>query len=379
MHIVLLAPDLSGRSGWSRYALDLGKALRNLGHELHCIVSHAEDTAWCTQHRLLKQPTSYLNNSWLRRIDAWRLRRLLKRLKPDIVHFMAEPYALLLPFLGKNPWNSCMTIHGTYSVLPLTYGNVTQGIFEESYCLCDKIFSVSHFTKNYVRERAPELFRKANLEKKITVLPNAIDLSQFQFTQKQTTSAQKRIISVSAVKPKKGYMAAVDAIALFLQTHNMHLRYDIYGSTEVNPGFVTDLQNRIKTLGLTNVITLHGSVEDETLTRAYTDADLFLLPSLHEGDHFEGFGLVFLEANAHGTPVIGGMSGGCPEAIKEGVSGYVCPPEDVRSIALRIADILVHQTIDPHACRKWAEEHNVTESAVLLAEAYESLRQEIHS
>jgi glycosyltransferase involved in cell wall biosynthesis len=379
MRIVLLTPDLSGRSGWSRYAADLGKALRDLGHELHCVVSHAENASWCTQHRLLKQPTGYLNSSWLRKIDAWRLRRLLKRLKPDIVHFMAEPYALLLPLLGKNPWRNCMTIHGTYSVLPFAYGNATQGMFEEAYCLCDKIFSVSHFTKSYVRERAPELFRKAILHEKISVLPNAIDLSEFQFVQKQTSSAQKRIISVSAVKPKKGYMAAMDAVALFLQTHAIHLHYDIYGSTEVNTGFVSALQNHINKLGLTNIVTLHGSVDDDTLAKAYDDADVFLLPSLHEGDHFEGFGLVFLEANAHGTPVIGGESGGSPEAIKEGVSGYVCPPEDIRSIALRIADILVHQTIDPHACRKWAEEHNVTESAVLLAEAYESLRKEIHS
>ena len=373
MRIVILTLDIEGRNGWSRYAVDLGKALHAQGHELHCIVATKQSAAWCTRYRLLRQPTSYMNHAWLRTIDAWRLHRLLKKIQPDIVHFMAEPYALLLPMLGTNPWRTCMTIHGTYSVLPFSYGNTTSTLFEEAYCRCDAIISVSHFTKNYVKERAPELFQKAGLEKKITVLHNAVDLARFPLTEKKPKTNERTIISVSAVKPKKGYMTAVDAVARFLREHNIPLHYDIYGSTTMSPHFIAELRTRIKTLRLDNVVTLHGSVDDATIEKAYADADVFLLPSLHDGDHFEGFGLVFLEANARGTPVIGTRTGGIPEAISDGISGYICPPEDPESIAKRLADILIHHKIDHEACKEWAQKHDVIHAVRELEKIYTAL------
>jgi glycosyltransferase involved in cell wall biosynthesis len=60
----------------------------------------------------------------------------------------------------------------------------------------------------------------------------------------------------------------------------------------------------------------------------YSAADLFVLPSRHEP-----FGLVFLEAAAHGLPSIGTRVGGVPETILDGATGLLVRPEDPRALA----------------------------------------------
>ena len=59
------------------------------------------------------------------------------------------------------------------------------------------------------------------------------------------------------------------------------------------------------------------------LTLAYAASDLFALPS-----HYESFGFVFLEAMAHGVPVVGVRTGGVPEVIRDGETGFVLDPAD---------------------------------------------------
>lgn len=204
MRIVFITPDLSGRSGWSRYALDMGKALEQQGHELHCIVAEKTDTLWCRQYPVLRQPTSYLGNPLPLFLSALRLRSLLRKIRPDIVHFIAEPYALMLPFLPTASWKTCMTIHGTYAVLPFSLRGKVRQFFETAYRRCDRIVSVSHFTKNFVEMRVPAFFQEQNLSQKIVVLENAVDLTRFPYSEKKMSDAPVRtIISVSAVKQKK--------------------------------------------------------------------------------------------------------------------------------------------------------------------------------
>ena len=72
----------------------------------------------------------------------------------------------------------------------------------------------------------------------------------------------------------------------------------------------------------------------------YSLADLFVLLSREELPDVEGFGLVFLEAAACGLPSVGGRSGGIPEAVDEGRSGWLVDPSDTHEIAATIIDLL---------------------------------------
>jgi phosphatidylinositol alpha-1,6-mannosyltransferase len=70
--------------------------------------------------------------------------------------------------------------------------------------------------------------------------------------------------------------------------------------------------------------------------------DIFAMPSRSRlfGLEVEGLGIVYLEASACGLPVIGGASGGAPDAVKHGVTGYVVDGNNVDEIAQRCVELL---------------------------------------
>jgi phosphatidylinositol alpha-1,6-mannosyltransferase len=76
-------------------------------------------------------------------------------------------------------------------------------------------------------------------------------------------------------------------------------------------------------LGLDSQVSFVGSVPADDLPAYFAASDLFVHPNRIEGQDFEGFGMVFLEAAAAGRAVIGGRSGGVPEAIDEGRTGLL--------------------------------------------------------
>ncbi len=96
-----------------------------------------------------------------------------------------------------------------------------------------------------------------------------------------------------------------------------------------------------------------GSQPHESLPDYFAASDLFVHPNreLKNGD-VEGFGIVFLEAGAAGLPVIGGDSGGTPDAIRDGVTGYLVDPNDVEVLADRVMRVLG----DPDLRRRMGEE-----------------------
>jgi phosphatidylinositol alpha-1,6-mannosyltransferase len=87
---------------------------------------------------------------------------------------------------------------------------------------------------------------------------------------------------------------------------------------------------------------------------AYYDAgDVFAMPcrTRRGGLDVEGLGIVYLEASAAGLPVVGGDSGGAPDAILDGETGYVVPGGDVAAVAGRLIQLLA----DPAAARALGE------------------------
>jgi len=109
---------------------------------------------------------------------------------------------------------------------------------------------------------------------------------------------------------------------------------------QLGPGFelyFTSGLKRPKTLRMVeNMVPLGRLTEDRKLAEAYRQCDALLFPS-----RFEGFGLVVLEAMACGKPVIATNISSLPEVMEDGVTGILCPPDDIRSFVI--------------ACRKLAD------------------------
>jgi phosphatidyl-myo-inositol dimannoside synthase len=96
-----------------------------------------------------------------------------------------------------------------------------------------------------------------------------------------------------------------------------------------------------------------GAVPVAELPAHYAAGDVFAMPcrTRRAGLDVEGLGIVYLEASATGLPVVGGDSGGAPNAIIEGETGYVVPGRDVDGVAARIIGLLR----DPAGARAMGE------------------------
>jgi phosphatidylinositol alpha-1,6-mannosyltransferase len=98
------------------------------------------------------------------------------------------------------------------------------------------------------------------------------------------------------------------------------------------------------TLGVRDRVIFAGRIPDEELPDIYALSDLFVMASREqlETRNVEGFGLVFLEASACAKPVVGGRSGGIPDAVVDGVTGLLVDPHDPEDIAGALARILTN-------------------------------------
>lgn len=97
-----------------------------------------------------------------------------------------------------------------------------------------------------------------------------------------------------------------------------------------------------------------GPLSEYDLHRAYAASDVFALPS-----RYESFGFVFLEAMAHGIPVIGVRTGGVPEVILDGKTGFVLDsPNDLQGLTNRLVRMLSDERVRSRfgeAARAWTE------------------------
>ena len=105
--------------------------------------------------------------------------------------------------------------------------------------------------------------------------------------------------------------------------------------------------------GLTPSVRFTGPVPAAELPAHYAAGDVFAMPcrTRRGGLDVEGLGIVYLEASATGLPVVGGDSGGAPDAILDGETGYVVPGRDAAALAERLVALLS----DPVTARAMGE------------------------
>jgi glycosyltransferase involved in cell wall biosynthesis len=139
------------------------------------------------------------------------------------------------------------------------------------------------------------------------------------------------LLSVGAVVPRKGYDVLVAALA---ELKGLPWRLTIAGDRTRDPAAAARLDAEIAARDLAERITFTGAVSDERLATLYAATDLFVLPS-----RFEGYGMAFAEAMAHGVPVVGTTAGALRETIPAG-TGVLVPPDDVLALAAALRHLI---------------------------------------
>lgn len=149
--------------------------------------------------------------------------------------------------------------------------------------------SVFHVTAKIEEDACTQRFNNAGF----ALIPNAINVPAELPCREWRPNGQLRLAFLSRVHPKKGLDLLLPALAQLPE----RVTLDIYGDGDKS--YIADLKEKIEALGLTKRVTFLGYREGEAKTMAFTQCDLFILPT-----HSENFGIVIAEALAHGTPVL---------------------------------------------------------------------------
>ena len=94
------------------------------------------------------------------------------------------------------------------------------------------------------------------------------------------------------------------------------------------------MKGEIARLGLADRVSLLGAVTSDQLAPLYASADLFVLPS-----RFEGYGMAYTEAIAHGVPVVGTTAGAIPDTVPAS-AGVLVAPDDIEALAAALQRLM---------------------------------------
>lgn len=205
---------------------------------------------------------------------------------------------------------------------------------------CSLVFPISNYTKNLLLDFGID-------ENKIVVIKNGVNLKKFfkktpseNISSRFKTSSKITFFTLARHVPHKGIDKVIKALSLLDKNKNNWL-YLIAGT---GPGTEYLKQMITKADHLKDKVHFLGHIAESDLIDYYNLCDVFILMSREEKKipSVEGFGLVFLEAAACGKPSLGGNSGGIPEAIIEGETGWLADPNNSTAISQKITEILDH-------------------------------------
>lgn len=166
----------------------------------------------------------------------------------------------------------------------------------------------------------------------------------------------RALLTVARLISRKGH----DLVPAALDRLSADLRWHVVGDGPLRRSLPRDRADTV----------VHGLLSDVELEQLWLEADLFVLPCREQGGDVEGYGLVFLEAAARGLPSVAGRSGGAPEAVLDGVTGWVVEP-DPASLAevLRAADPETLALRGLAAHQRWRDGHQPHHLARAVLEA----------
>ena len=217
----------------------------------------------------------------------------------------------------------------------------------------DGEIAVSKALKQYLMDRRPGKINPG----KIHLFYNAIDTSLIE-KHAEISAGSKivfedgkfSIVSVGRLAEQKGYRYLIEAIAL-VKDQIRNIKLYILGEGEDK----TELLAQRDRLGLLNQIEFLGLVPQDQVPAILTRCDLFVLASL-----WEGLPTVVLEAMAVKVPVIATEIPGTNELVQDGITGWLVPPKDAKSLAQAIV----------HAYRNPLESETMTKNAFSILTKY---------
>ncbi len=263
--------------------------------------------------------------------------RLLSDFQPDVIHaHTALPdgfAAMLLNRRARNPL--VITVHGYDAYLHLRPGGERRKRVTQALLAADRVVCVSEALRELCRAWVPEA---ASFQ----VVHNGFRVHEATTeVRPRSRGDQTTLLTVGTLIPRKAHRHVLEAVAA-LRDQGRRLRYRIVGEGYVR----SDLERMVARLGLGDVVTFVGPVPPEALSAEYQACDLFVMPSWDES-----FGVVYLEAMAHGKPIVACVGEGIADIVEDGETAVLVPTRDSQAVAAAISS-LMH---DPERARRIGE------------------------
>lgn len=175
-----------------------------------------------------------------------------------------------------------------------------------------------------------------NVNRNIVVIPNGVDIIRFDsIGDLQGSNGRFRIIYVGRLHPQKGLKYLIEAAKEIVETER-NIEFCIIGSGSLEK----ELRDQIERNGLEDYFIFMGRKPKEDLPQEYKRSDLFVLPSLYEGQP-----LTLLEAWAAKLPVVVTDVGGNSDFVRDGVNGYIVEPANAGELARAIKQALSNRDL----------------------------------
>ena len=228
-------------------------------------------------------------------------------------------YAAFVPWLLFRITGQPFTIY--------TYGSELIGLKRKSF----KNFILKNILKKAKKlytlgKYSEKALGELHLSQQIDTVPPRIMLPTIQNTKKSMRDNECNILSVGRLVKHKGHTNLILAASLLIKESKFN--FVIVGD---GPEY-KNLKNMCDVLNINLNVSIKQKLSDDLLNNEFSNADIFVLPSLETSGGIEGFGIVLLEAMAYHIPIIASISGGIPEVLDDGNCGLLIKPGMVEEL-----------------------------------------------
>jgi glycosyltransferase involved in cell wall biosynthesis len=367
MNVCFVTPEyfpISGGTG--AYVYYLSQCLQKLGHSIHVVARHSEDSEAVVDGvdvHYRKGKGNAVTRYWrFARSASKKIKELNEEIGLDIIHANLP----LVPSFGIPKESSkavVCAVHSTWKgealvtkrdnpknlnpneKMMLRFNFMLRSYEKKLMDRSDALIAVSKYTVNELTE-----LYGIN-EEKIHVIYNGVDINKFKPRTNKTElkrefgldEKQKTVLFVGRLYHRKGLETLLHSVPPVLQEFK-DVKFAISGT-----GFKEkeeSLKMLAKELDIEEHVTFLGYVPDEKLPYLYAASDIFVLPAI-----YENFPFAILEAQATGLAVISTKVGGIPEFLVDNENGFLIDPGDTAQLTKKVLTLLQ----DPKLAKEMGE------------------------
>jgi len=353
------------RGGIATFTEEIARASAGLGYEVEVWAQEAtgrEEKPW--PFRLHRMPIRGSHDLGCQLRLGLQLIAARRKLRYATV-YLPEPgpmlaMMLLQGFKAFRPKRLVLTFHGS-EIIKFHRNPLVRPLARRLIGNAARVSVLSRYTRELLLTHFPEAAGK------VLLTPGALR-SDFAVVGPERAARDGRLIvlTVGRLHPRKGQLFTLQALRALAPRFRQKIEYWIVGSGH-RPRYERTL--RAAAAQCDFPVRFLGDLPDRELDQVYNRADLFALTSVDHGPSVEGFGLVYLEASAHGLPIVAHAVGGVSEAVVDNVTGLLVPPHHPAQLTAAFEKLISDPDLRRRlgsAGREWARAGDWAQSARLL-------------